>query len=114
MKKILSFLVLLLLIFLLLAGALGVTSYFGKMSPSSSGRGVVFKETELGFEILQPNKTEVRFEDQLGNPVSFERTLTIRNEWNYKVEVAEGKCITMYTQDPNDSTTLMTEHEFCR
>lgn len=114
MKKILSFLVLLLLIFLLLAGLLGVTAYFGKNSPSSTGGGIVFKETASGFEILQPNEVEVRFDNQNGNPISFERTLTVRNEWNYKVEVAEGECITMYTQDPSDSTTLMAEHEFCR
>lgn len=114
MRKFLKIIVPLLLLFLVLVGILGVTIYLGKNSPSSTGGGVVFKETESGFEILQPNEVEVRFDDQNGNPVSFERTLTIRNEWNYKVEVAEGECITMYTQDPNDSTTLMAEHKFCR
>lgn len=114
MKKILKIIVPLLLLFLVLAGLLGVTSYFGKNSPSSTGGGVVFKETASGFEILQPNEVEVRFDDQNGNPISFERTLTVRNEWNYQVEVPEGRCITMFTQDPNDSTSLLAKHEFCR
>lgn len=113
MKKFFGILLLLLLLFLVVAGALGVT-YFGKNSPSSSGGGIVFKETESGFEILQPNEVEVRFENQAGEPISFERTLTVRNEWNYQVEVPEGQCVTMFTQDPNDSTSLLAKHEFCR